>query len=124
MTENIEFIENYSEKSNLSKCSVMTKVQEAQLLPSEVEQIEEFTKAIEKSIKVHANTTKLKLTKDLTNDQQMYERRFQLYDNDNVLLMTSAEYLSISVMRDKYYKETIEEMIKEDFKNLVILDNE
>lgn len=122
VTENLEYVDNISEYSHLSDCSVVTTIKEEHLLPNDLENIESFKNAIDVAVKNHTTTSKLKLTKDLDIDNQNYDYKFQLYDDNNSLLLTSTESLTISVLRDKYYKETIEQMIREDFNNLTIMD--
>ena len=97
----------------LSVASEMTEIYESD--------IELMRRSIEFDINNNPKSKLIKLNCK-QNIEGNWDYFYQIYDSDGNELLKSSELLSVSAYRNKVYKETISEMIQQDFKGLVIQD--
>lgn len=97
----------------LSVASEMTEVYESD--------IDLMRRSIELDVNNNPQSKLIKLNCK-QNPEGNWDYFYQIYDSEGNELLKSDELLSVSAYRNAVYKETITEMIQQDFKGLIIQD--
>lgn len=111
-----EYVE--SDMVAASEMSIMSEITQDDTLAKDVDN---FRKSIELDIKKNPTSSEIKIN-NVENDDGNWDYFYQIYDGNGRELLKSTELLSVSAYRNEIYKETINEMVRESFKNINIAD--
>lgn len=111
-----EYIE--SDMVAASEMSIMSEITQDDTLAKDVDN---FRKSLEIDIKKNPTSSEIKIN-NVENDDGNWDYFYQIYDGNGRELLKSTELLSVSAYRNEIYKETINEMVRENFKNITIAD--
>ena len=111
-----EYVE--SDMVAASEMSIMSEITQDDTLANDVDN---FRKSLEIDIKKNPTSSEIKIN-NVENDDGNWDYYYQIYDGNGRELLKSTELLSVSAYRNEIYKETINEMIRESFKNINIAD--
>ena len=90
-------------------------------LIKKLKNVDNFRKSLEIDIKKNPTSSEIKIN-NVENDDGNWDYFYQIYDGNGRELLKSTELLSVSAYRNEIYKETINEMVRENFKNITIAD--
>lgn len=85
------------------------------------EDIDNFRRSLEIDIQRNPTSSEIKINNVKNNDGN-WKYSYQIYDENGKELLKSSDLLSVSAYRNELYKETINEMVKENFKYITIAD--
>lgn len=111
-----EYVE--SDMVTISEISIISEITQDDTLAKDVDN---FRKSIELDIKKNPTSSEIKIN-NVENDDGNWDYFYQIYDGNGRELLKSTELLSVSAYRNEIYKETINEMVRESFKNINIAD--
>lgn len=111
-----EYVE--SDMVAASEMSIMSEITQDDTLAKDVDN---FRKSLEIDIKKNPTSSEIKIN-NVENDDGNWDYFYQIYDGNGRELLKSTELLSVSAYRNEIYKETINEMVRENFKNITIAD--
>lgn len=111
-----EYVE--SDMVTISEMSIISEITQDDTLAKDVDN---FRKSLELDIKKNPTSSEIKIN-NVENDDGNWDYFYQIYDGNGRELLKSTELLSVSAYRNEIYRETINEMVRESFKNINIAD--
>lgn len=106
--------------SDITDDSNISIIDEA-LFENNDEDINKFRRNLEIDIQRNPLSSEIKINSVKNNDGN-WKYFYQIYDDKGRELLKSSDLLSVSAYRNEIYKETINEMVKENFKYITIAD--